>query len=157
MPAGFTAQFARRLDRACRLAVHEARDGDVVRRGVALVAPGDRHLVVQRRDGQFEVRVRDGPLVSRHRPSVDVLFDSVAAAAGHRAVGVILTGMGADGARGLGEMHARGAATIAQDQATSVVFGMPQEAIARGVVDEVVPLGGIAAAILRRTVPLRGV
>jgi two-component system chemotaxis response regulator CheB len=114
------------------------------------VAPGNRHTLLVRSGGHYAVEVRDGPLVSRHRPSVDVLFRSVASAAGPNAVGVIMTGMGNDGAEGLLEMKRAGALTIAQDEATSVVFGMPKEAIERGAVDDVVPLGRIAYTILRR-------
>jgi two-component system, chemotaxis family, protein-glutamate methylesterase/glutaminase len=150
MPEGFTAAFASRLDGACRIRVHEARDGDRVERGLALIAPGNRHLAVRREGGCFRVRVIDGPAISRHRPSVDVLFGSVADAAGAAAVGVLMTGMGRDGAEGLRAMKLRGARTIAQDAATCVVFGMPKEAIALGAVDEVVPLPRIASTILER-------
>jgi two-component system chemotaxis response regulator CheB len=149
MPEVFTRTFAERLDRLCRIEVKEASDGDRVRAGRALIAPGNRHTVLVRNGAQYEVAVRDGPLVSRHRPSVDVLFRSVAQAAGPNAVGVILTGMGDDGAEGLGEMKRAGAATIAQDEASCIVFGMPKEAIERQVVDEVVSLSMIAGVILR--------
>lgn len=149
MPEGFTRAFAERLDQLCRVEVREARDGDAVRPGRALLAPGNRHVRLKGRRGQYAVEVRDGPLVSRHRPSVDVLFRSVARTAGGDAVGVVLTGMGDDGAEGLLEMKRVGASTLAQDEATSVVFGMPREAIARGAVDEVLPLPGLAPAILR--------
>jgi two-component system chemotaxis response regulator CheB len=149
MPEGFTEAFARRLDAASRMRVREARDGDPILRGQALVAPGNRHLRVERRAGTWIARVEDGPLVCRHRPSVDVLFRSVAKAAGSAAVGVLLTGMGADGAEGLLEMKMAGAATVAQDEATCVVFGMPREAIARGAAGDVLPLAAIPAAILR--------
>jgi two-component system chemotaxis response regulator CheB len=155
MPEGFTAAFATRLDAACRVRVREAVDGDKIERGVALIAPGGRHLVVRREGACFRARVVDGPPISRHRPSVDVLFKSVAAAAGPNAVGVLMTGMGRDGADGMAEMKQRGARTVAQDQATSVVFGMPKEAIALGVVDEVVGLPRIAAAILEGASSLR--
>jgi two-component system chemotaxis response regulator CheB len=155
MPEGFTAAFATRLDGACRMRVREAVDGDKIERGVALIAPGGRHLVVRREGACFRARVVDGPPISRHRPSVDVLFKSVAAAAGPNAVGVLMTGMGRDGADGMAEMKQRGARTVAQDQATSVVFGMPKEAIALGVVDEVVGLPRIAAAILEGASSLR--
>jgi two-component system chemotaxis response regulator CheB len=150
MPEVFTRSFAERLDRLCAMEVHEARDGDAVRPGLALVAPGGRHLQVRGLPGQLVVEVWDGPLVSRHRPSVDVLFRSTALTAGASAVGVLLTGMGADGAAGLLEMRAAGAATLAQDEASSVVFGMPKEAIDRGAVAEVVPLKGMATAIVRQ-------
>jgi two-component system chemotaxis response regulator CheB len=150
MPEGFTGPFARRLDGGCRIAVKEAADGDSIEPGCALIAPGGRHMTVSREGSRWRARVADGVLVSRHRPSVDVLFHSVARAAGPSALGVILTGMGRDGADGLRAMKQRGAWTIAQDEATSVVFGMPREAIASGVVDDVVPLSRIAQAILDR-------
>jgi two-component system chemotaxis response regulator CheB len=150
MPEGFTRAFAQRLDESCRIAVKEAAAGDRVLEGRALIAPGNRHLVVRRSGGHYEVDVLDGPLVSRHRPSVDVLFRSVAQAAGANAVGVLMTGMGDDGADGLVEMKTAGAATIAQDEASSVVFGMPREAIARGGADEVVGLGSIPVRVLAR-------
>lgn len=150
MPERFTAAFARRLDETCRIQVKEAESGDRVLDGRALIAPGNRHLLVRRSGGYYSVDVADGPPVSGHRPSVDVLFRSTAQAAGANAVGIILTGMGDDGAAGMLEMHQAGAATIAQDERTSVVFGMPKEAIERGGVDEVLPLPGIAAACLRR-------
>jgi two-component system chemotaxis response regulator CheB len=151
MPKGFTGAFARRLDGVCRVAVREAADGDRVERGLALIAPGDRHMIVRPEGAHWRVRIVDGPPVSRHRPSVDVLFRSVADAAGAAAVGVILTGMGRDGAEGLRAMKEVGGWTIAQDEATCVVFGMPREAIALGVVDVVAPLSRIAAAVLERT------
>jgi two-component system chemotaxis response regulator CheB len=149
MPERFTKALADRLNRSCRIEVREAQHGDRVTSGRALIAPGNRHLALAARGASYSVMVMDGPLVSRHRPSVDVLFRSVAQVAGRRAVGVILTGMGDDGAQGMLELKRAGAATIAQDEATSVVFGMPAEAIARGAVDDVLPLGGIAAAVLR--------
>jgi two-component system chemotaxis response regulator CheB len=149
MPAGFTAAFAQRLDETCKIEVREAKDGDVVCTGSALVAPGNHHLLVARRGDGFYVQVRTGPAVSRHRPSVDVLFHSVAANAGPKAVGALLTGMGADGAEGLLEMRRRGAATIAQDEATCVVYGMPKEAVARGAVETIAPLNRIPQAILK--------
>jgi two-component system chemotaxis response regulator CheB len=151
MPQGFTAAFARRLDGLCAIHVREAKDGDRIEPGVALIAPGDRHLVVRRSGSRYVAAVEDGPLVSRHRPSVDVLFSSVARAAGPGAVGVLMTGMGSDGSEGLYAMRAAGAATLAQDEASSVVFGMPKEAIARGAVEEIVSLEALAEAILRRT------
>ncbi len=150
MPEVFTRAFADRLNRTCRIEVKEAAAGDRVLSGRALVAPGNRHTLLARSGGHYVVEVRDGPLVTRHRPSVDVLFRSVAGSAGPNAVGVILTGMGNDGAEGLLEMRRAGSRTIAQDEATSVVFGMPKEAIELGAVDEVVPLGRIAEAILGR-------
>jgi two-component system chemotaxis response regulator CheB len=149
MPEVFTAQFARRLDLSCRIEVKEAQTNDRLVPGRALVAPGNRHLVVRRSGALYFVDVVDGPAVSLHRPSVDVLFRSTAQAAGRNALGVILTGMGADGADGLAEMKEAGARTIAQDEASCVVFGMPKEAIARGAVDDVLPLPRIAPAILR--------
>jgi two-component system chemotaxis response regulator CheB len=149
MPGTFTAQFARRLDESCRMEVREARQDDRLVPGRALVAPGNRHLVVRRSGAHYFADVVDGPPVSLHRPSVDVLFRSAAQAAGPNALGVILTGMGDDGAAGLAELHDAGARTIAQDEATCVVFGMPREAIARGAVDDVLPLPRIAPRILR--------
>jgi two-component system chemotaxis response regulator CheB len=148
MPEAFTRAFAERLDRTCRIEVKEAVDGDRVLEGRALVAPGNRHLSLRRSGGHYTVEVGDGPLVSRHRPSVDVLFRSVAASAGANAVGAILTGMGDDGAAGLLEMKQAGAFTLAQDEESCVVYGMPREAVERGAVDEVVPLERMASAIL---------
>jgi two-component system, chemotaxis family, protein-glutamate methylesterase/glutaminase len=148
MPELFTAAFARRLDQTCRVAVKEAETGDRVLEGRVLIAPGNRHILVRRAQGQLVLDVTDGPLVSRHRPSVDVLFRSVAGAAGAGALGVLLTGMGDDGAAGLLEMRQAGAATVAQDEATCVVFGMPKEAIARGAVDRVLPLPRIAGEVV---------
>jgi two-component system chemotaxis response regulator CheB len=151
MPEGFTAAFAQRLNQTCPIEVKEAARGDRVREGRALIAPGNRHIVLVRSGAHYTVDVTDGPLVSRHRPSVDVLFRSVAQAVGPNAIGVILTGMGNDGATGMLEMKQAGAATIAQDEATSVVFGMPKEAILRGAVDEVAPLSQIPALVLKMT------
>ncbi len=148
MPEKFTAAFAKRLNSLCEVEVKEAADGDPVLRGHVLIAPGDRHMLLERRGARYEVSVRTGPLVSRHRPSVDVLFRSAARSAGANAMGVIMTGMGDDGARGMNEMHQAGAFTVAQDEATSVVFGMPKEAIAHGGVDRVVPLDQIAREIM---------
>jgi len=148
MPEVFTRAFAERLNRECRIAVAEARDGDRLQSGQALIAPGNRHMLVNRSSEQIAVQIMDGPLVSRHRPSVDVLFRSVAIAAGAKAIGVIMTGMGDDGAEGLREMKEAGAATIAQDEASCVVFGMPKEAIARGAVKLIVPLERIAGEVL---------
>ncbi|MCS6861098.1 MAG: chemotaxis response regulator protein-glutamate methylesterase [Abditibacteriales bacterium] len=149
MPAGFTTTFAERLNRVCLMEVREARDGDSVVPGVALIAPGNYHMLLTQSGARYVVRVKDGPLVHYQRPSVDVLFQSVARSAGCNAVGVILTGMGADGAKGLLAMRRAGAHTIAQDEQTSVVFGMPKEAIALGAAAEVVPLPHIADAALR--------
>jgi two-component system chemotaxis response regulator CheB len=148
MPEKFTAAFAKRLNGLCAVEVKEAVDGDAVLRGHVLIAPGDRHTLLERRGARYEVSVRTGPLVSRHRPSVDVLFRSAARSAGANAMGVIMTGMGDDGARGMLEMHDAGGFTVAQDEATSIVFGMPKEAIARGGVDRVVSLEQIAKEIL---------
>ena len=149
MPEHFTRQFAQRLDSLCRIHVKEAETGDSVLRGQALIAPGGKHLLLKRSGARYFVDVKDGPLVARHRPSVDVLFRSTARYAGPNGVGVILTGMGDDGARGLLEMKAAGARTVAQDEATCVVFGMPNEAIKLGAVDDVVPLDAVAATVLR--------
>lgn len=150
MPEVFTRAFANRLDTLCQITVKEAESNDSVLRGHALIAPGNHHVLLKRSGARYFVEIKDGPLVSRHRPSVDVLFRSAARYAGQNAVAVILTGMGDDGARGMQEMKEAGAATIAQDEATSVVFGMPNEAIKRGAVDEILPLGAIAAGILKR-------
>ena len=149
MPEKFTAAFARRLNDLCAVEVKEAADGDAVLRGRVLIAPGNQHTLLERSGARYYVSVKTGPLVSRHRPSVDVLFRSAARAAGSNAVGVIMTGMGDDGARGLDEMKQAGAFTIAQDEATSIVFGMPKEAIARGAATKIMPLGRIAGEILR--------
>jgi two-component system chemotaxis response regulator CheB len=149
MPEKFTEAFARRLDGLCQMEVKEAADGDTVLRGRVLIAPGDRHMLLQRSGARYYVSVKEGPLVSRHRPSVDVLFRSAARYAGANACGIIMTGMGDDGARGLLEMKNAGAYTIAQDEATSVVFGMPKEAIALGAADKVLPLDRLPSEILR--------
>jgi two-component system chemotaxis response regulator CheB len=149
MPEHFTAAFAQRLDKLCRLEVREARDGDPVVPGVALIAPGGKHLLVQRNGAKYQARVKDGPPVHHQRPAVDVLFQSVARHAGANAVGVLLTGMGADGAAGLLEMRNAGAHTIAQDEATCVVFGMPKEAIKLGAAADVLPLPQVARALVK--------
>ncbi len=151
MPANFTASFARGLDEIAACEVREARDGDALHPGLALLAPGDRHLLLARSGARYVVRLSDGPLVCRQRPAVDVLFKSVARTAGRNATAVILTGMGNDGADGMRELHQAGAHTIAQDEATCVVYGMPREAIAAGGVDEVLPLDRIAPAMLATT------
>lgn len=152
MPESFTRAFARRLDGLCQIDVKEAEDGDTVMRGRALIAPGGlRHTMLERQGARYVVSVKEGPLVSRHRPSVDVLFRSAARNAGSNAVGIIMTGMGDDGARGLLEMKTAGARTFAQDEETSIVFGMPKEAIARGAADKIVPLGRIARELLAAT------
>lgn len=150
MPEGFTAAFAQRLNASAQVEVKEAAYGDTIRPGRVLISPGNHHTLVRRCGSRLYAQVTNGPLVSRHRPSIDVLFRSVAQSAGAGATGVILTGMGDDGAAGLMEMREAGASTIAQDEATSVVFGMPKEAIARGAAEQVLPLGRIAGAILRR-------
>ena len=148
MPELFTRAFANRLDGLCNITVKEAESNDTVIRGRALIAPGNHHLLLKRSGARYYVEIKDGPLVCRHRPSVDVLFRSAARYAGRNAVGVILTGMGDDGARGMLEMKQAGATTIAQDEATCVVFGMPNEAIKRDAVDKVLPLEAVAGAIL---------
>ncbi|WP_375768444.1 chemotaxis response regulator protein-glutamate methylesterase [Archangium gephyra] len=155
MPEQFTSAFAKRLHQLCRIEVKEAEQGDRVQQGRALIAPGNRHLRVRRSGGHYQVELMDGGRVSGHKPSVDVLFQSVARAAGENAIGVLLTGMGEDGADGLLAMKQAGAETLAQDEASCVVFGMPRAAIERGAVDEVVPLSSITAAVLRRARRLR--
>ncbi len=145
MPESFTGAFATRLNGLCEMEVREARDGDRVMPGRVLIAPGGRHMQLQRSGAQYGVTVRDGPLVNRHKPSVDVLFKSVAQHAGANAAGAILTGMGDDGARGLLEMRRAGAPTVAQDEASCVVYGMPREAVRMGAAASVLPLDGIAA------------
>jgi len=149
MPEKFTQSFARRLNAISRLDVREACDKDRVIPGRALIAPGGKHMLLERSGAHYYVRVKDGPLVSRHRPSVDVLFRSVAKAAGKNALGIIMTGMGDDGARGLREMFDVGAQTLAQDEATSVVYGMPKEALNHGGVQEMLALHDIPRAILQ--------
>ena len=148
MPEKFTSQFATRLDAACQIRVSEARHGDRILRGHALIAPGNQHMTVVRSGAVYSVQLNGDPPVSHHRPSVDVLFDSCARFLGPNVVGVILTGMGNDGARGLLAMRNNGARTIAQDEATSVVFGMPKEAIAAGAVERVLPLEEVATTML---------
>jgi two-component system, chemotaxis family, protein-glutamate methylesterase/glutaminase len=148
MPEGFTRSFAERLNGVCGMEVREARDGDAVVPGLALIAPGNRHLVLQVSGARYSVRIKDGPPVHHSRPSVDVLFGSVVRSAGRNAVGVLLTGMGADGAKGLLAMRASGAHTIAQDEASCVVFGMPREAIKLGAAAEVLPLNRIGPAMI---------
>ncbi|MEY8878775.1 MAG: chemotaxis response regulator protein-glutamate methylesterase [Leptothrix sp. (in: b-proteobacteria)] len=147
MPEKFTASFAARLNNVCDMEVLEARDGDRVINGRVLIAPGGKHMQLKRSGAQYIVEVRDGPLINHHKPSVDVLFRSVAQCAGRNALGIIMTGMGDDGARGLREMHQAGAHTAAQDEASCVVFGMPNEAIKLGGVDDIKPLGEIAGWI----------
>ncbi|WGT49908.1 protein-glutamate methylesterase/protein-glutamine glutaminase [Thioclava nitratireducens] len=149
MPEKFTAAFARRLDGLCSVSVSEAVDGDRPVPGSVLIAPGDRHLILRRQGAGYRVGILDGPYVARHRPSVDVLFRSAAIAAGPAALGILMTGMGDDGARGLAEMRAVGAQTIAQDKPTSVVWGMPGEAMRIGAAERAVPLQGLATEIAR--------
>ncbi len=156
MPEGFTRSFAQRLDGLCAMSVKEAADGDEVLAGCVLIAPGNRHMALRRTGSAYRVALLDGPPVSRHRPSVNVLFRSAAQVAGPNAVGVIMTGMGDDGAQGLLEMRRMGSTTIAQDEATSVVFGMPREAIAAGAAGSVLPLDRIAGAAMAAAVGARG-
>lgn len=156
MPEHFTRAFAQRLDSLCRVTVKEAKSNDSVIRGRALIAPGNRHMLLKRSGARYYVEVKDGPLVCRHRPSVDVLFRSVSRYAGKNAVGVIMTGMGDDGSRGMKEMKDAGASlTIAQDEETSVVFGMPKEAIKAGAVDKVLPLELIAQQVMKHCLEKR--
>jgi two-component system, chemotaxis family, protein-glutamate methylesterase/glutaminase len=150
MPAGFTHAFAEHLNRTSRMEVREACSGDVLRPGLALIAPGGKHLCVRRVAARLDVAVVGGPLVSRHRPSVDLLFQSVAEVVGSGAIGVLLTGMGDDGAQGMRALKGSGAVTLAQDEASAVVYGMPKAALDLGAVDEVAPLEGMAEAILRQ-------
>ena len=150
MPEKFTAAFAARLNTLCEITVKEAENNDSVLTGHALIAPGNRHMLLKRSGARYYVEVRDGPLVSRHRPSVDVLFRAASRYAGPNAIGVIMTGMGDDGAMGMAEMHQAGGYNIAQDEATCVVYGMPNEAVKRGGVHQSLPLGQIAAHILKR-------
>jgi two-component system chemotaxis response regulator CheB len=147
MPEKFTAMYAQRLDGLCAVQVREARDGDRLERGVVLIAPGGRHMQLRKKAGQYFVEVVDGPPVNRHKPSVDVLFRSAAECAGRDALAIILTGMGDDGARGMKALHDLGARTVAQDEASCVVYGMPKEAVALGAVDDVLPIGQVARAI----------
>lgn len=148
MPEHFTRSFAERLNSICAMEVKEAGDGDTVAPGRAIIAAGNFHLLLDRSGAVYQARVKSGPVVSRHRPSVDILFRSVARFAGRNAVGVILTGMGSDGAGGMKEMKEAGAVNIAQDEASCVVYGMPKEAVARGGVDHILPLRDIPAKIL---------
>jgi two-component system chemotaxis response regulator CheB len=157
MPPYFTEAFARRLDGLCRITVQEAKNGDSVIPGRALISPGNRHMLLKRSGARYYVEIKDGPLVCRHRPSADVLFRSTARYAGKNAVGVIMTGMGDDGARGLLEMKQAGAFTLAQDEASCVVFGMPKEAIKLGAVDKVLPLDRIAQAVVKECRDVPGV
>ncbi|HYX05383.1 MAG TPA: chemotaxis response regulator protein-glutamate methylesterase [Bacteroidales bacterium] len=149
MPENFTRSFADRLNNICKITVKEAANGDSVLRGQALIAPGNHHMLLKRSGARYYVEIKDGPLVNRHRPSVDVLFRSSARYAGKNAIGIIMTGMGNDGAQGLLEMKQAGAATIAQDESSCVVFGMPHEAIKLGAADKVISLESIAPAMLK--------
>jgi two-component system chemotaxis response regulator CheB len=148
MPEHFTSAFARRLNTTCPVTVKEAEDGDTVIPGRVLIAPGNRHILLKRSGARYFVEVRDGPLVNRHRPSVDVLFRSAARYAGKNAVGVIMTGMGDDGARGLLEMKEAGSITFAQDESTSIIFGMANEAVKLNAVTRILPLGSISNAVM---------
>ncbi len=150
MPEHFTAAFARRLDGICTVTVKEAENNDSVLRGRALIAPGNKHILLKRSGARYYVEVKDGPLVCRHRPSVDVLFRSTARYVGKNAIGVIMTGMGDDGSRGMLEMKNSGAYTIAQDEESSVVFGMPKEAIKLGCIDSILPLMKIAGMVINK-------
>jgi two-component system chemotaxis response regulator CheB len=156
MPQFVMGEFIRLLDRQCALRVREAQEGDLVRDGLVLIAPGDRHLVVNGQGGKFRISCPDGPAVHFQKPSLDVLFHSVARCAGPDAIGVLLTGMGTDGAGGLLAMREAGSFTLAQDEATSVLYDMPGEALSRGAVDEVVPLHVMSVAIAARTSVLAG-
>lgn len=156
MPEQFTRAFASRLDSTCRVTVKEAEEGDSVITGRVLIAPGNRHVMLKRSGARYYVEINDGPLVCRHRPSVDVLFRSAAKYAGKNSVGVIMTGMGDDGAHGLLEMKQAGAFTMAQNEESSVVFGMPLEAIKLGAVDKVLSLGALPGGILRQCYPNHG-
>jgi two-component system chemotaxis response regulator CheB len=148
IPPMFSKSFAQRLDKQCAMEVREAVDGDLPRPGLALVAPGGFHMLLERAAGSYRIKIKDGPLVCYQRPSVDVLFTSVAMTAGAKAVGAMLTGMGNDGAQGMKRMKEKGCYNIAQDEATCVVFGMPREAIRAGAVDQTLPLDRIAQALL---------
>lgn len=149
MPEKFTAAFAQRLNSICGIEVREAKQGDRIRPGLALIAPGGQHLSITRNGAYYQAVVKPGPAVNRHCPSVDVLFRSVAKVAGSNAIGIIMTGMGDDGARGLLEMQQAGATTYAQDEASCVVFGMPKEAIKRGAADHIVPLDQVPSIIMK--------
>lgn len=149
MPANFTTAFADRLNGLCQIGVREAKDGDTVTSGSALIAPGNFHMILRRSGARYYVEIKNGPMVHHQRPAADILFRSAARYAGTNAIGVILTGMGADGAAGLLEMKKAGASTIAQDEKTCVVFGMPKEAIKLGAVDRILPIDQIAGEIIR--------
>jgi len=149
MPAKFTTAFAERLDGLCQIRVREAKDGDSVNPGTALIAPGNLHMILRRSGARYYVEVKNGPMVHHQRPAVDILFKSTAKYAGPNSIGAILTGMGTDGAAGLLEMRQAGAGTIAQDENTCVVFGMPKESIKLGAVDKVVPIYQVAHEIIK--------
>ena len=149
MPEKFTEYYAKRLNEVCAMEVREAKDFDQLSSGLALLAPGGKHMIIKRNNNDYYVRVKDGPMVHHQKPSVDVLFESVAASAGENAAGVILTGMGSDGARGLLLMKSAGCYTVAQDEATSMVFGMPKEAIALDAASRILPLERIAPALIK--------
>jgi two-component system chemotaxis response regulator CheB len=151
MPGGFTRSFANRLDALCRIRVKEAEDGEPIRPGAAYIAPGGRHMLLVGKGGELRLKISDAPPVNRHRPSVDLLFRSVAQAAGRRSIGVMLTGMGADGADAMRELRDSGARNIAQDESSCVVFGMPRQAIATGAVHEVLPLQAIPLRLVELT------
>jgi two-component system chemotaxis response regulator CheB len=148
MPEQFTAAFAQRLDSICKVRVKEAEDNDRVTPGSVLIANGGKHMLLHRSGAQYRVKIKDGPLVSRHRPSVDVLFRSVANSAGKNALGIIMTGMGSDGAKGMLEMRNAGSRTLGQDESSCVVYGMPKEAVKLGAVEREVPLDEIATHIM---------
>lgn len=150
MPEGFTKDLADSLDRDSKIQVREAQDGDKLERGVALIAPGNKHIILRRTNDLYWIELSDGELVCRQRPSADVLFRSAARYAGPNAIGVIMTGMGDDGARGMLEMHQRGAWNIAQNEETCAVYGMPKQAVALGGVDQIVALDQIAAAVMAK-------
>ena len=149
MPENFTRSFAERLNSLCGITVKEAKNGDTILKGQALIAPGNYHTLIKRNGTQYYVEVKEGPLVARHRPSVDVLFRSAAYNVGKNCIGVIMTGMGDDGARGMKEMYDNGAFTIAQDEKSCVVFGMPKEAIKMKAVDKIVSLEKVADEIIK--------
>jgi two-component system chemotaxis response regulator CheB len=149
MPANFTTAFAERLNNLCQITVKEATDNDSVTAGTALIAPGNYHMILRRSGARYYVEIKTGPMVHHQRPAVDVLFKSTAKYAGANSIGVILTGMGSDGAEGLLEMKKMGAATIAQDEKSCVVFGMPKEAIKLNAVDYVMPIDQVASQIVR--------
>jgi two-component system chemotaxis response regulator CheB len=149
MPAHFTKAFAERLNNCCQIEVREAKEGDSVLNGQALIAPGNFHMLLRRSGARYFVNIKDGPFVHHQRPAVDVLFNSVAQYAGANAIGVIMTGMGADGAKGMLTMKGAGARTIAQDEASCVVFGMPKEAIKLGAVDRIIPIDLIPQEIIQ--------